>query len=385
MASSVNNEKVRSHFPALKSGFIFGDNAGGSQILQESIDRIVDYLTNTNAQMGSDYLITSTERCLTNAQEHAAELFNAASPDEIVFGGSSTQNLDNLARGLEHGIGNDDEIIITGEHEANGGPWKSLAKRTGATLKTWQWRKPDNSFEFGLFVEDLLPLITAKTRVIAFTACSNILGTILPVKSIVAAARKAHNEQGGKKLEISLDCVAYAPHCRMDVRDWDVEFCVFSFYKVYGPHISAMYVRKEALEHSIQSVVHHFLSPGVDSNGYKLQPMGAGYESAWGTTAVAPYVKSLTAEGTLEAGFAAMKQHDLEIAQRILEFLTSERVRERGVHVIGFESTKNGDRMPTVSFVVLQGAKGEPAMKSRELVTEMDKFNKVRLLSLVPV
>lgn len=87
-----------------------------------------------------------------------------------------------------------------------------------------------------LKVEELIPLITSRTRIIAFTACSNILGSIVPVKEVVKAARHAAKEQGVKKVEISVDCVAYAPHRLIDVDDWDVDFCVFSFYKVrYRP------------------------------------------------------------------------------------------------------------------------------------------------------
>jgi selenocysteine lyase/cysteine desulfurase len=117
---------------------------------------------------------------------------------------------------------------------ANGGPWKKLATRRGAIIKTWKARglSKDNTYSIGLDVRDLLPLITPHTRLIAFTACSNILGSVLPVKDIVHAIRKEAKERGAWKLEISLDCVAYAPHRRMDVQDWDVDFCVMSYYKV---------------------------------------------------------------------------------------------------------------------------------------------------------
>jgi selenocysteine lyase/cysteine desulfurase len=115
----LDSGKIRSQFPALAKypDFIFGDNAGGSQILQDASDRITDYLINTNVQMGSDYMSASTDRCMTAAQKDAAKLFNAPSPDEIVFGSSSTQNLENLARGLDDDVQPEDEIIITGEHE----------------------------------------------------------------------------------------------------------------------------------------------------------------------------------------------------------------------------------------------------------------------------
>lgn len=117
---------------------------------------------------------------------------------------------------------------------ANAGPWKKLAARRGATIKYWNATPTvaNNSYSVSLKVEDLLPLISPRTRIVAFTACSNILGSIVPVKEVVKAVRAAAKAQGAAKVEISVDCVAYAPHRLIDVQDWDVDFCVFSFYKV---------------------------------------------------------------------------------------------------------------------------------------------------------
>jgi selenocysteine lyase/cysteine desulfurase len=117
---------------------------------------------------------------------------------------------------------------------ANVGPWKKLAARSGAIVKYWKATptKESNPYSVALQLEDVLPLITPRTRIVAFTACSNILGTIVPVKDYTAAIRKKAAELGVPKLEISIDCVAYAPHRRIDVQDWDVDFCVLSFYKV---------------------------------------------------------------------------------------------------------------------------------------------------------
>lgn len=122
---------------------------------------------------------------------------------------------------------------------ANAGPWKKLAARKGATIKLWNPRvskdSPNNPYAMYLDVEDLLPLITSKTRLVAFTACSNILGSIVPVKAVISAARARAKEVTVRKIEFSVDCVAYAPHRRIDVQDWDVDFCFFSFYKVRKP------------------------------------------------------------------------------------------------------------------------------------------------------
>lgn len=131
--------KARSHFPALKDGFIFADNAGGSQALQEVVDRISDYLLNTNVQLGpsisrwdrwrcwtdlraftgADYSVSAkaTQRVEDGARQTAV-LINA-SLDEVAFGPSSTMLTENLARALEKDVLDGEEFIVTGEHECS--------------------------------------------------------------------------------------------------------------------------------------------------------------------------------------------------------------------------------------------------------------------------
>ena len=110
--------KVRSQFPSLDSGYIFADNAGGSQCLKSVVDRISDYLLNTNVQLGADYSVSveSTNR-VNQGCATAATLFNATSPSEIALGSSSTMLSENLARAMEKDFLDGEEIIITGEHE----------------------------------------------------------------------------------------------------------------------------------------------------------------------------------------------------------------------------------------------------------------------------
>lgn len=91
---------------------------------------------------------------------------------------------------------------------------------------------PNNPYAVSLQLETLLPLITSKTRLVAFTGCSNLLGSVVHVKEITAAVRAKAKELGARKVEICIDCVAYAPHRRVDVRDWDIDYCFFSMYKV---------------------------------------------------------------------------------------------------------------------------------------------------------
>ncbi|KAF9493874.1 PLP-dependent transferase [Pleurotus eryngii] len=383
--ASLDVSKARASFPALQSGFIFADNAGGSQAARGVVDRISDYLLNTNVQLGADYSVSvvSTER-VASGPDVAVKLFNASSPSEIVYGSSSTLNLENLARGLEPTIEAGDEFIVTGEHEANTGPWKKLAARRGGVIKFWHPvpTSPNNPYSVATRIEDLLPLITVRTRIVAISACSNILGSIVPVKEVVQAVREDAAAKGAMNVEVSVDCVAYAPHRRIDVRDWDVDYCVFSWYKVYGPHCSAMYVRSKALQTSVTSIAHHFLPVG--STAYKLQPGGPGYELVYGTTGVLPYLISLVPPPTkvassedptiahLDAAFSAIAAHEQELLKPLLGFLTAPEQIERGVRIVGTEQI-GLSRVPTVSFVVV----GPKAKRSQDIVEVFDKKGRV--------
>jgi selenocysteine lyase/cysteine desulfurase len=110
--------QVRACFPALGSGYIYADNAGGSQTTQAVIDRLMDYLANTNVQLGADYSVgLLSSQHVAEGSVTAAELFNAASVKEVGFGPSTTMMFENIARALDNNIQPGDEFIITYEHE----------------------------------------------------------------------------------------------------------------------------------------------------------------------------------------------------------------------------------------------------------------------------
>jgi cysteine desulfurase family protein (TIGR01976 family) len=361
--------KVRTSFPSLRTGYIYADNAGGSQTAQQVIDNIVDYLSNTNVQLCASYSVgVQSNQRVSDGSVAAELLFNAASVDEVGYGPSSTMVLENIARALDDDIQSGDEFIITEEHEANIGPWKRLAQRRGAVVKYWRTVAVEegNPYSFTYEREALLSLVSPRTRIVAITGCSNILGTIYPIQAIVTALRQRAKEVGAPKVEISVDCVAYAPHRRIDVQKWDIDYCVFSVYKVYGTHNAAFYIRTTASESSLKSVVHHFLP--VDNSPQKIQVGGPGYELVHGASGVVPYLLSLTPENNLEASFAAIAQHEQGLLQSLLSFLTDKQQYDRGVRLFGTSSI-DLSRVPTVSFVVT----GQRAIKSKDVVAEFDK------------
>jgi len=383
----------RSQFPALKDGYLFGDNAGGSQCLQSVASALTDYLLNANAQLGASYSISAesssrVQRGLTAT----ATLFNATSPTEITFGSSSTVLAENLARAVDGDIQSTEEIIVSdADHEANVGAWVRLGKRRG--LKVHRWtpvaRAPnENPYGVQLRIEDLLKLVTAHTRLVAFTACSNILGEVVDVKAVVKALRARAQEVGARKIEVCIDSVAYAPHKRIDVQAWDADYVFFSFYKVcfflpsmhhfggstisqvYGAHFAALYTRSASRE-PLSSLAHYFLT----SPSYKLAIGGPGYEWVYSTTAVLKYLESLdpSGDGELADAFSAIGRHEQTLMRPLLEFLLSDAAKSRGVRIVGPETLES--RVPTVSFVVV----GDRPFKSADIVGEVDKSEKARV------
>ncbi|KAG8881058.1 hypothetical protein FRB99_004738, partial [Tulasnella sp. 403] len=208
MASDLDINNCRRRFPSLNTGYIFADNAGGSQCLKDVADRIYDYLINTNVQLGADYSVSfeAKKRATVEPQEAAATLINASSLQEISFGSSSTMLVENLARASEPDVRPGEELVVSfADHEASVGPWVRLAARRGAKVVPW-CPKPvssdsKNPFDVGLKLEDLDDFITKNTRIVAFTACSNILGAWVDVKHTIARVRSICQAKGARKVE----------------------------------------------------------------------------------------------------------------------------------------------------------------------------------------
>lgn len=337
---------VRQHFPALASDWTFFDNAGGSQVLKSVADRITEFLYNSNVQLGASYAVsqTATARVAEGAAAMAT-LINAASPEEVVLGSSTSA----LFRILAHCLGQTwqpgDEIIVTNsDHEANISPWMEL-QRLGIKVKTWKVN-PDS---LELRLEDLETLLSDRTRLVAVTHTSNVLGTINPIRAIADRVH-AHGAL------ICVDGVAYAPHRRVDVQALDVDFYAFSLYKVYGPHLALLYGKKAHLL-ALPGYNHYFIDRSAIP--YKFQPGGTSYELSYSVTAIPQYLRALaqhhfeteaaaTATGQLDQAFQLIQAHEAVLSDRLLTFLHS----KPNVRVIGAPTAAATQRVPTISFVV---------------------------------
>ncbi|WP_431300661.1 cysteine desulfurase-like protein [Tabrizicola sp. BL-A-41-H6] len=335
---ALDLDHVRSNFPGLSRGWTLFDNAGGSQILRGAVDRMTEFLYEKNVQIGGTYDISlAAAQALRDARAAAATLMNAARPEEIIFGPSTTVLLQNLSRAMRSQLQPGDEVIVTmSDHESNIGPWVSL-QEFGIVLKFW----PLNHDTLSLELDDLAPLMTDRTKLVAVTHVSNILGQVNPVAEI---ARFVH-DRGAR---ICVDAVAYAPHRAIDVQAWDVDYYVFSLYKTYGPHYAVMYGKFDHLL-ELDTLYHYFY--GKDKVPGKLEPGNPSYECAYSTLAIRDYFQGLggaapTPRAGIEAGFAAVTTQEDALVERLLSYLTA----RNDCRVFGATTNRDSKRIPTVAF-----------------------------------
>lgn len=376
MAGNLDVERCRAAFPGLKDNYLFADNAGGSQCLKSVVDKMSDYLLYTNVQLGADYSasVTSTKRA-DEGFATTAKLFNARSPSEVTLGNSSTNLTETLARAMEPIVNDGDEIVVSdADHEANVGSWVRLAERKGLKLHHWIPKPASgskNPYSVSLQLEDLIPLLNSNTRLVAFTACSNILGELVDVEGITKVIREhTRSESNPRGAEVCIDCVAYAPHRRIDAQKWDVDYIFFSYYKVYGAHSAALYTRAES-HHKLKSLAHYFL-PVHEGSAYKLHPGGPGYERSYSVTAVLEYLQSI-GNGDLENTFSRIADHEAALMRPLMDCLLSTEMQKRGVRVLGPETADPKIRAPTISFVV----QGDNPIRSPDVVKQFDVLGDV--------
>lgn len=319
---------VRKSFPALQQDQVFFDNAGGSQTLGNSIEDVRRYLTDTNVQLGASYTVGTKATDRYQAAFEAGARYVNASVDEIAYGASTTQLFRNLSWTLQFEEG--DEIIISSlDHESNIAPWVDLAQRQKLVIKWWEPSGNDPA----LTAKNLGPLLTSKTKLVTLTHASNVLGTITDVRSISDLA----HSYGAL---VCVDGVAFAPHRPVDTKQLGVDFYCFSWYKVYGPHVSMLYASWSA-QLKMKSLG-HFFNPHV-SLADKLGLAAASYELIQAVPSVVEYLTS-----NANISWDTIIGHEVKLQTLLLEYLT----QRSDVTIYG---AKTGDpliRLPIVSFTV---------------------------------
>ena len=304
---------------------------------------VSNYLLSNNVQLGASYPVGQASTKIFAEGCEAVAKYIGASPEEVVLGPSTTQLFRNLSLSLFEYITPDSEIIVSKlDHEANIASWVQLAEWRKCTLKWWD--SPDKTNPH-LDCDRLRSLMTPKTRLVACTHTSNILGTINDVKAI---AKTVHEVPGAL---LCVDAVAYAPHRAIDVKDWGVDFYSFSWYKVYGPHIASLYASKSAQKH--MHTLGHFFKP-TDTLENLLGLAAANYELTASVPEVCKYLQGVP--------WKEISKHEEKCQAILIDYLLS---KPEGYQIYGEPTADRSKRVPVISFTV-QGR------SSREVVEAIE-------------
>ena len=310
--------EIRQHFPALERvhngcPVAYFDGPGGTQVPRFVVERMNDYLYHHNANTHWAYPTSAeTDAAIEHAREVCAD-FVDASPAEIAFGANMTTLTYHLSRALGRRFSPGDEIVVTElDHHANVDPWRWLAVERGVTIRTVRMDTATGK----LVDEDLERFIGPKTRVVAIGAASNALGTINDIERVVAMGHSAG-------ALVFVDAVHYVPHALLDVRKLDCDFVGMSAYKFYGPHVGAMFAKRELLD----QIEFPKLEPAPDYAPENAETGTQNQEGMVGAAAAVDFLASLT-EGTsrrerLVNVFLEMHSRSLRLFERLWNALTA--------------------------------------------------------------
>jgi cysteine desulfurase family protein (TIGR01976 family) len=373
---------VRSQFPAFKDplckNWSFFENAGGSYVPKQVIDRLSSFMRSTKVQPYAEYPMSKIAGDnMDEATEIFANIINANNK-EIIIGGSTSINLYVLSNALKYSLKPGDEVIVTNQdHEANISPWRRLSE-VGAIIKEWKI----NSETAELEIETFENLLTDKTKIIAVTHCSNIVGTVNNLKKISELAHR-------KNAIVIGDGVSYAPHGFPDVKDLGVDFYTFSLYKTYGPHLALLYGKEEILK-KLPNQNHEFLK---GSYPYTINPGGPNHEELASLTGIYEYLMSLYNHHFSDLSLSIrekvnkinhlISKHEELIANPILKYISN----KKNLILIGKNSISEKNRAPTISFISKEKKSKEISdlFISNNIATRNDNFYAWRCLKALGI
>jgi len=332
--------RIRADFPVLATTvrgkrLAFLDTAASAQRPLAVIEAVDHYerTSHANVHRGVYQLSQKATDAFEGARERVRRFLNASSLKEVVFTRGTTESINLVAQSWGQRLGPGDEILITWmEHHANIVPWQMLCQRTGATLKV---APIDRRGELDL--EAFRALLSSRTKLVAFTQISNALGTVLPIKEMIVAARAV----GALTLIDGAQAVA---HQRIDVQALNCDFYVFSSHKLYGPTgIGVLWARESVLRDmppwqggGDMILTVSFSGTTYNDLPYRFEAGTPNISGAVGLAAAIDYLDTL--------GIERAHAHE----QRLLARATAALKTIEGVQIIGEAKEKSG----VISFVV---------------------------------
>ena len=366
---ALNIKTIREQFPALAlkdegKARIYLDNPGGTQVPRQVLERMEHYLIHTNSNHGGPFRTSvESDKVLKDAHQGMADLLNAKSADEIVFGANMTSLTFAVSRSIGRLLKHGDVILLTRmDHDGNVGPWLHLAEDLGLEVK---WLNFDlKTYEYDL--EEAQSIFKDNNiKLAAINYASNCLGTINNVKALTEMAHLSDTL-------VFVDAVQYVPHGPTDVQDIGCDFLACSPYKFFGPHQGVLWGKAGLLEKLEAYKVRpaENTAPGKFETGTQLHEGQAGtlgvleYLEWLGETMGAEYLENFPEfsgrRKKLHAAMLAIQDYEQTLSSRLIEGLQN----LAGVDVKGISAVKDlARRVPTVSFTVKNQNPEEIAVK----------------------
>jgi cysteine desulfurase family protein (TIGR01976 family) len=333
---------IRGQFPAFSEpsleGFAHFENAGGSYACKQTIEWLERYYRQTKVQPYYDFPVSRLAGEQMDAAKQRMAAWLNVGADELHFGPSTSQNSYVIAQALRQELKPGDEMIVTNQdHEANVGAWARL-EDAGIVVREWKI-DPDTA---ELHPMDLEALLTERTRAVAFTHCSNVVASINPVREITDLI----HEVGAWAI---VDGVSFCPHGLPDIAATGADIYFFSLYKVYGPHLGAMFLR-QGLNAELPYQGHFF---NADKPSARFTPAGPDHAQIAAVNGVMDYLDALATHHGNGAATVAEKaetvrtlfrDHESDLLQPLLDYLSG----HPKVKLIGKDRAPV--RAPTVAF-----------------------------------
>ena len=277
----------KNYFPALKkyNKLIFCDNAGGSQIPNQVINKTKNFLINNYVQPNSNNILSKKiTKELKDVYKITNTIFNNKKGN-IVFGSSASQLFYNLSNSIDKKlIINKNIILPTFSHESCITPFERVFKNNNSNIKWWNLQNTDNIY---INYDNLINQINEETSFIVIPHVSNILGNILDIKFLSKEIKNIN-----KNIKIIVDGVAYLPHDIIDIHEYDVDYYCVSFYKFCGLRVSAMYINNFG---NLNNQNHYFFDNNklITNSEKKLEIGGWNFESASSILGLKNYFKDI--------------------------------------------------------------------------------------------
>ena len=353
----IDVDFIRSQYPVFTNPdtarWAMFENAGGSYVPQQVTDRLMHFFNYTKVQpYGLFESSVAAGKAMDAGYTCMAGMINADA-EELTLGPSTTLNCYVLAQAFRPALQPGDEIVVTNQdHEANIGCWRRL-EADGVVIKEWQIDPHTGE----LSIDDLERLISDRTRLICFTLCSNIVGTMHDVAAICDIAHRAGALAIG-------DGVSFAPHRVIDANASGLDVYLFSTYKTFGTHLGVMWGKKAVLEKL--ACQGHFFND--DKPRYRMNPAGPLHAEIASLAGIGEYIDAVYnhhfGDGQDSAHLRAAKVFDLfagheaQLANQVLDVLRG----MDGVRIIGQDTAEPGRRAATIS-IVLDGKKHSEAVR----------------------